>query len=243
MKKKKINGFAKLLIIALSIVIIILILLKIFLPDLFGPRNLGVKITNEAYLSAVEKLNFKTSKENIKGEYDDYIHSYGEVNEINVSLTSEEITSFINEIEKEYFAIKNVQILINADNSITMSFSMNVNKVLKAIDGIPIQYRNKDNLPVSFVIPDNVNIYTRCSGEFKDNKVVNFNILEFEIDSNDVMIYIKQNYGIDILRDEINDQLNYLNELTGSYIESGKFVDGNFIYVGKFPSSYSVEKK
>lgn len=242
-EKKKMNGFVKFLIFIATLVLIIFIGLKVYLPDLFHPKDLGVKANIEAYNRVLTKLNYQVNKISMTLKYGDYNHIYGPSNKINDIFTSEEITSFINVDQPKYANIKNVQIRINEDNSLSLSASVNINEVLKEIEYIPKRYRNKDNLPVGFAIPDIVNVYMKCSGTFSNNKVINFNITEFELMGYDVMIYIKQNYGIDILEAEINDQLDNLFQVMGLYIERGIFKDSNFIFKGNFPSSYTVEKK
>lgn len=245
MQNKIGRSFGKILIIVLILVAIVFGILYIVFPNLFFQRNLGVEVTTKSYASAIEKLNYtlEYSKEEVKEgtTYDDYIHTYGEVQKIDESFTSEEITSFINMDRPDYFAAKNVQVLINDDNSVSVSANVNVNAILQAVDGLPAEYKNKDNLPVNFLIPENANVYVRFTGQIEDNKVTNLNIIELEVVGYDVLHYINGNMSIIV--NELNDQLAYLHELTGSYVDSLSFANNNMLFIGDFPSSLKIEIK
>lgn len=228
----------------LGVVGIILICTAIFLPGLYGPKDLGIKTSAAAYESAVAKLNYQKDTAPSSGTAEDYIYTYGDLKEINTSLTSEELTSFFNYNRPEYYALKNVQIRINPDDTVEFSASVDTSYFLdKVLGGKYSEKEINDAFPLTKVIPGSVNVYARMSGEIADNKSVDFAFSDIEVMGIGLPTDL---YATSSAKTEISSILNnFLAKTTdktkGAYTSIG-IVNGELQISGKLPSSLTREE-
>lgn len=208
-----------------------------FLPGLSKPVDLGVRSTREAYESAMKKLDITKDKSPASGTAEDYTITYGSPQEVDTTLSSEELTSFFNENRPPYYAVQNVQVRVNDDGSIEASATLDTSYVFNQMLGG--QYSKQDAqsaLPMLGLIPDKVNIYFKAAGGVDDNQVTGLSV-----DSVSVM-------GITIPSALIDDNMSFITSALDTYISSecsrvGAYIDsveannGNIDFLGSLPSS------
>jgi len=205
-KPKKHGGLITLLI----IIIVLLagfIAVTLFVPGMVLPVNLGVKSTYEDYQTAMNKLGLTKDTAPDTGTALDYRVSYSGSHEVNEDLTSDELTSYINENRPPYFAVKDVQIRINEDGTIEASGKLDTSYVFEQVlDGDYTMEDAKRALPMLGLIPANVNLYAKFSGA-----VVNNHIEDLDVDSISVM-------GITIPGDMIESNEYFIVDTLDNFI-------------------------
>lgn len=181
-KPKKRRGCIAALLVLLAIVIGIAVLASVVLPGLFKPKKLGIDSTQESYESAMLKLNYTKDTAPLTGKAEDYVYTYGAPTQVSTSLTSEELTSFFNYNRPDYYALKDVQIRINPDNTIEFSAKIDTEYIIKKVLGGDYTEDEINNaIPFIKFIPASVNIYSHFSGEIVDNKALSFEVSDVKV--------------------------------------------------------------
>jgi len=234
-KPKKRGGL-----IALLIIIIVLlagfIAVTFLVPGMVRPVNLGVKSSLEDYQTAMDKVGLTRDETPTAGTIEDYQVVYSGSHAVDEALTSEELTSYVNENRPPYFAVKNVQIRINNDGTVEASGTLNTAYVFEHVLGGEYSMEDAQRaLPMLGLIPDNVNLYVKLSGG-----VVNNHVRGLDIDSVSVMGITIPNDLIDSNEDFIVDTVDGLiarvNAKSGSNIEQLDFDNGKLNVKGTLPS-------
>ncbi|HOP09913.1 MAG TPA: zinc ribbon domain-containing protein [Oscillospiraceae bacterium] len=226
----------------ITLLVIIIVLLAGFIavtflvPGLVMPVNLGVKSSYEAYLSAMDKVGLSRDDTPESGAIEDYQVVYSGSHTVDETLTSEELTSYVNENRPPYFAVKNVQIRINDDGTVEASGTLNTAYVFDHVLGGEYSMEDAQRaLPMLGLIPDNVNLYVKLSGSVVDNSVE-----DLDIESVSVMGITIPNDLIDSNEDFIVDTVDGLiarmNAKSGSNIEQLDFDNGKLNVKGTLPS-------
>lgn len=239
LKKKKGHGCLIAVIIFLVIVALAVAGVLILLPNLFAPKSLGVKSSREAYESAVTKLSFMKDNAPSSGSAEDYEYIYGEAKQVDIALSSEELTSFLNENRPDYYALKDVQVRVNDDDTVELSAKLNAKYLIDtALNGKYSEEEIQRSLPFLKLIPETVNIYAHVAGGIADNKSAGIDIKEVEVMG---LALPTELYDTSEAESEINslvnDFLSETSEKTGGSIDSIRVEDGELKFSGKVPSS------
>lgn len=210
MKGKKRSGCLTSLLVFVGFLGVIALTVYFLVPGLFRPHDLGVKVSNEAYRSSIEKLKLTKDNAPITGAAEDYKYTYGEPQAVDTTLSSEELTSFFNTNRPDYYAFKNVQIRFNPDNTIEAAGTLDVSYVFSDI--LNGKYTREDAqkaLPMLGLLPNQVNIYCKISGGVKDNKINQLSIKNVSV------------MGIPIPDSLVNssDARSFVNDNAGGYLE------------------------
>ena len=243
--KKKGKGCLIALIIFVVIIGVIIGSLFIFLPGLFKPKDLGVKTTKDAYESALSKLKYNKDDAPSTGEADDYTYEYGSTNYVDTALTSEELTSFFNYNRPDYYAIKDLQIRINDDNTIEVAGALNKTYILESIlEGEYTEEEIKEELPMLNLIPGSINFYVNIEGEISDNEATKFDINDVEIMGIGIpdSIYDTSEAQYTLI-DIINESIAKVVQKTGTSYDLIKVEDGELIFQGDMPSFLERNEK
>jgi hypothetical protein len=236
-RHKKKHGCLTAFLITLAVLIVGAAGVYFFLPGMSRPVDLEIRSSRESYESAMKKLLIIKDESPVSGKAEEYSITYGAPQNVDTSLTSEELTSFFNENRPPYYAVKNVQVRINDDGSIEASGTLDTNYVFDIM--LNGRYSKKDAqsaMPMLGLIPDNINIYFKAEGGVEDNQVENL-----QVDSVSVM-------GIPIPMSLINDNMSFITNTldnyissecsrVGAYISSIKTENGEISFEGSLPSS------
>lgn len=242
-KKKKGKGLIKFLIFLLVLGGIVLSLGYIF-PGLLWVKNLGVNYSSSDYNSIMEKLNYIKDTAPTGDNEDDYTYKYGELTEVNVEFTSEELTAFFNENRPSYYALKNVQIKINDDGSIEAVATANVDYFLnEVLDGEYSKEEINSHIPALGILPDNVNLYIKMSGSVTNNKS-NISIDKVSVQGVTIpSVYINSNAAVNTINIAGDSIMSKYNEKTGSSFDSITISNNKINFKGSIPSSLErIEK-
>lgn len=215
----------------------------IFLPGFFGPKNLNAKTSQKAYESALVKLGYVKDEAPSTGKSEDYVYKYGEIKKVNTTLTSEELSSFFNLNRPDYYAIKNVQIRVNTDNTVEISASINTKYFLDKVLGSKYNQEDiKKAVPILGILPGTINIYTKAAGAISNNKASNLNINDVEIMGINIP---KSMYDTSKVQTDISNMINNFitksNEKTGSSYDLIQPQNGGFAFNVSIPSSLTRE--
>ena len=242
--KKKRRGL-KGLIIAIVIIGALALGLSLLLPGLFSPKDLGVSSSEEAYQSLLVKLNYTKDTSPETGVAEDYLVVYGPPVAVNTSLTSEEITSFFNENRPDYYALKDVQVRINDDNTLDFSANLDTNYVFSEILGDSYSREDaKDALPMLGLLPQKVNIYCNAGGSVEDNQIRSFSL-------NDVSIMgigipdslIQSEQASAFIVSTLDGYMQKYAAASGNSFDSLKMENGELQFSGQTPSSVTRSAK
>ena len=226
------------------IVIALTITLGFVFPGLIWQKDLGVRYTRADYESALTKLKY--IKDGIPEglSADEYIYNYGPVVDVNIKLTSAEITAFINTDRPSYYAVKNVQVRINDDGTIDASGALNTDYVLnKFLGGRYSKTEIAKEMPALGLLPASVNVAANFSGSVINNSSSgSLNSLEVQgipIPST----YINSSEAVNVLTNAINDAIEVGNTKSGSNINRIAVDSGELNIDGSFASSLTRTKK
>lgn len=242
-KKPKKRGCLIALLIFLVIVAALITCVAIFLPGFFRPKDLGIKTSKEAYESALAKLNYQKDAAPTSGTGDDYTYTYGDLKEVDTTLNSEELTSFFNYNRPKYYALKDVQIRINPDNTMEFSGAIDTEYFLSNVLGGEYSVEDiEKNFPLIKAIPGSVNVYAQLSGEIVDNKSTGFAFSDIEVMGVGLPsdIYETEN-AKDEIKNLIDGFLESTTEKTGGSYESIKIEDGELKINANLPSMLKRE--
>lgn len=241
---KKEYKYIKVLAITLSILVVVVIALGFMFPGLVWTKSLGVHYTQTDYNSIMNKLNYSKDAAPTGDSKDLYNYVYGEPTNIDIELTSEEITAFFNENRPSYYPIKNFQIRINMDGSIEIACSANVNFFLNdVLGGKYTREQIQNEIPALGLLPDNVNVYINFTGSIANN-ISNIYINSATVQGVDIPSkYINSNEAITNITKGVNDFITKVNTETGSNFESMTVGNGLIKFKGSVPSSLERIKK
>jgi hypothetical protein len=240
---KKKHGLLKKLAIVLVIIALIILALGFLLPGLLWPKDLGVRYTNQDYASAMQKLEYIKDNVPTGNSEKEYKYIYGPTTDIDIRLTSAEITAFINTDRPSYYAVKNVQIRVNADNTIDASGTVNVDYVLNEILGGKYS-RNEiaKEIPALGILPSNVNLYVNFTGSIVNNtsngKLNSVSVQGISIPTE----YVQSQEAISTVTSGIDKFVSDRTSVSKSNVEKIGAENGNLIIKGSFPSSLTRTK-
>jgi len=223
-------------IIGLVIVITAVLLTANFaLPGLITPRDLGVKYSSSDHDSAVAKLS--TVKELLTNLSTISEYNYGTAKNIDISLNSAEITAFINTGNTVKYAVNNYQVLVNPDGTIETSGSVNVDFFLREILNNKVSREQiVKEVPALAVLPSNVNLYMKFSGEIISNKssaaIKDVAVQGITIPAK----YINTDEAVSTFTNGIDSFLARNNPISGTSIDSLTTKDGLVNLKAKIPS-------
>lgn len=170
-----------------------------------SPQDLNQKFSEVAYASAHQKIS--TSVESLPSDTPlNQSLRYSGQKDIKVSLTSEEITSYL-QSEKWVFApISQVQVRINPDGTAEASGILNLNNVLPFIS-LTTSVEQVQKAIDKFHISGNPTFYLKGSVTVTDNRA-DFNIQSLQI----ARIPVPANY--------ISENLNAINDFASDRMNS-----------------------
>lgn len=234
-KKKK--GLIKFITFLVMVGVIVLSLGFVF-PGLLWTKSLGIKYTKEDYQSVMNKLNYVKDAAPTGSSKDEYDYIYGETTDINVEFTSEELTAFFNEGRPDYYAVKNVQIRVNADGTIEAVGSANVDYFLNEILGGKYSREEiKNEIPALGLLPKNVNLYLNVSGSVINNKSsINMNSVSVQgvpIPST----YVKSGEAVGTVTEGLDNVIAKGKTNSGLDVEKIVVENGKIVFKGKVPTS------
>lgn len=206
-KAKKKHGCLIALLIMLGLIGVGVLCIAIFLPGFFRPKSLGIKVSKEAYDSAINKL-YKDTTPLEKGASDSQSDrdTYKEPVEVEASLTSEEVSALVNYNKEKYYAYDKVQIKVNPDDTIEFSGSVDTDYFLdEFLGGEYSKEEIIESFPIIKAIPDSVNVYLKMSGGIEDNKTVDFALNDIEILGIDIPSSLYEELSA---QEEISDMLD-----------------------------------
>lgn len=242
-KPKKRHRFIKFLISFVIIIAIAVLSLNHFVPGLLTTKDLGVKYSNEDYESAVSKLSTIRELLPSLSTQNDTTYNYGETKDIDIRLTSAEITAFLNTDKSTEFAAKNCQVSINNDNTIEASGAINVDYFLSEIlNGKISREQIVKEIPALGILPSYVNLYIDFSGSIIDNQSsasINSVAVQGITIPNE---FVNSKEATDVFTTGINTFLSKNNEITGSSIDTLIAENNEVVLKGKFPSSVSINQ-
>jgi hypothetical protein len=127
-------------------------------------------------------MNYAKDTAPAAGSEGNYTYQYGPTQPVNINLTSEEMTSFLNYNRPPYYAIKNVQVRVNADDTIEMSGTINTNYLLDTVvGGVYSRSQVTSAFPPTAIFPGNLNMYYKASGQIESQKAVELSLKSVEI--------------------------------------------------------------
>lgn len=235
--KKKRNWFKGLLIFILVVIIIVIILGFLF-PGLLWVKDLGVRYSKADYDNIMNKLNYIKDATPIGDDANQYQYIYGDVKDVDIEFTSEEITAFFNEGRPSYYAIKNVQIKLNDDGSVEAVGSANVDYFLTNIlSGKYSKAEIEKQMPALGILPSNVNLYLKFSGSVNNN-ISNINIASVSVQGIPIPSNILDtNEATSTVTDGLNNLIKDYNNKSGSSFDKIAVENKKVIFKGKIPTS------
>lgn len=229
------------LLIFLVIVSVIVLSLGVAFPGLLWSRNLGVKYSQADYESVMNKLNYTKDETLSTGETGQYEYVYSEVSNIDVELTSGELTAFFNEGRPSNFPLKNVQIKINDDNTIEATVTTNVDYALKEFLGNRYTREQiKQEIAGLDILPENVNLYLKFNG-FIINNLSNINLILATVQGIYVPDeYVKSSEVKDAIAEGLNQIMNKFNNESGASFDSVTIEGSRVLFKGKLPATLII---
>lgn len=203
------------------------------------PKDLGISYTQEDFNSAMDKTGIEllALPEGSTGE--NAWKTEGS-KDINISLTSEEITAMVNERPFKYWPVKDVQIRLNDDGTSEVSgVGIRDNIVgFAEIIGVSEEVTSK----VVKLVPPSSSFYLKADASMKDNAVAKLDIQSFKIGhiSIPVNTLLSKNDLIDkAYADAITDELEKYEGKKSILVEWINSVFGNI--EGFYAKSATVE--
>ncbi|MFA6309343.1 MAG: hypothetical protein WC677_06345 [Clostridia bacterium] len=232
------NGCLTAIIVFLAVVIAAAVSIYIFLPGMFRPYDLGVKTSEQAYNSAINKLNFTKDTAPKTGVPKDYKIKYGKPHKVNIALSNEEVTSFINFNRPDYYALKNFQFRVNPDNTVESTGTLNTSYVFSKI--LKGKYNNDDAskiFPMIKILP-NVNFYFKFAGGVKNNKISNLEVQKVGIMGISIPTnLVNSDNAISFIKENLDSYINSTNKESGSSYGLVQAANEKLQFKGTIPSS------
>jgi hypothetical protein len=236
---KKKRGCLTALIIAVILLGAAVAAVYFLLPGMLRPYDLGIKSTEEAYESTLHKLQLSKDDAPASGNADDYTIVYGGAQSIQTELDSEELTSFFNENRPDYYALQDVQIRINEDDTVEVSANIDTNYIFSEVLGGAYSRKDaEDALPMLGLLPDKINVYFDFTGGVRNNVISDLDIAKISV----LGIPLPESlYDSASAQSFIENTLNaYIAEVRaehGSSYDLLDFQDGALVFEGSNPSS------
>lgn len=239
--RKKRSGCLTALLVFIIVIAGIALAAYFLLPGVFKPNDLGIKTSDQAYESAVQKLGYTKDKAPSIGAAQDYKYTYGSPKAADISLTSEEITSFLNVNRPPYYAIKNVQVRINPDNTVEAAASLDVPYVFNYIlDGKYNKDDAKKALPMLGLLPDKINVYSKFSGGVRNNRIEKMSIDKVSIMGIPIPGTLVNTTGAtSFVKSSIDNYIGKETSKQNSRYDLLEVNNGNLVFKGQIPSSIS----
>lgn len=244
MKRKKGKGCLIALGVLIIIIATIVLCLIFFFKGFFEPKDLGIKSSKSAYESAMSKLGYTKDDAPTGSDPDDYNYIYGPLHDVDAALTSEELTSFFNYNRPEYYALDDVQIRINSDDTMEMSCSLDLKYFIdEVLGGKYTQEEIEEKMPMLGILPHKVNLYCKISGEINNNTAEDFDVSDIEVQGFGIpkTIYTGDEATKNI-EDIVTSALSRVTAKNGSSFDSVKIDDGKLMIDALMPSSLVREE-
>lgn len=206
--------------------------MAIFLPGFFGPKFLDVEISQKAYESAVAKLENVSGAAPAAGKAGD-AGGREPLKAINTSLTSEELTSYINYGSPDSYGMKQMQIRINKDDTLEISGAVDTDYLLEdVLEGGYDREDIKKAMPMLGLLPKSVNIYSRIGFEITNGQTSNLTVNDIQVMGVGVPedIYEEAKTGIGYI---LGDFIKELEQKTGADYNSVRIRDGRLVIKGE----------
>lgn len=204
---------------------------------LFKPLDIGVRYTDQDYISAIEKTGIEVtiqdqSEQNSRW-YDnkDYKFSYSDFQQKAFELTPEEATALLNNIAPGFFWLDNVQVNVRQDDTFEGSSTVNLKKIK---DAVP-----KSSEEVVIPLPDQTNIYISGIISIKNNKI---NVVPKEIKIG-CFQFPKQYLTYDNIRFAEKYLSEIIESVPGLKINTLEHKEGKIFFDGVIPQQIKIEKK
>ncbi|MHB1483670.1 MAG: zinc ribbon domain-containing protein [Saccharofermentanales bacterium] len=238
-KKKKKHGCLTFMLGFLAAIVLLGMAVYIFVPGLLRPYNYGVKVSKEAYESALTKLKYTKDVSPATGTLGSFKNVYGPTNSIDTALTSEEITSFLSYNRPPYYALSNTQVRINKDNTIDIATRIDVDYVFDHVLGGKYTMEQAiQQVPMLRFLPDKVNMAVNVEGKVVDN---NFEDLDLnKVSLNGIPLppsLFESTDTVDFVEKTLSDYMKLANEGSKADYNLIQVMDGNLVILAEFPSS------
>lgn len=236
--KKKKKGWLKFLITILVLGLVVVALGFIF-PGLIWTKSLGVSYTKADYDSIMAKLEYIKDSAPTTGTAEDYKYVYGELVNVNVSFTSEELTAFLNYNRPDYFAVKNVQIKLNNDGSMEASGNLNVDYVLNEfLSGEYSRANIQEEIPALGLLPKTVNVYIKASGSVYNNSAISPSVQSLSVQGISIPSkYYASSEAVSEITSGVNNLINSYNKKSTAVFENISVENSKLNFKGQVPSS------
>lgn len=203
---------------------------------LLGPKDLGVRYTQEDYERISEAIGGeRVYPEDMREDDDifqDYILNYSLPKAYNLEITAEEMGAIIEEILPPAFPIKDLQMIIHDDDTVEVSCRANIEVLVNQFFSDVV-----DQIPIP--LPDKANIYIKGRLE-TINGVSVVDIQDAKIGSISVPDkYLTKESQITIARYADRFQ----TAAPGVVIRSLRFDNNKIHFDGDFPDSYYIQTK
>lgn len=236
-KSKKKHKFLKVLFIIVVVIGIIVLALGFIFPGLLWNRDLGVDYSKADYDSILEKLSY-IKDDAPSGDLSDYTYKYGEVKDVDVALTSSELTAFFNYNRPSSYPLKNVQVRVNSDGTIDAVGVANVDYFLNEF--LASKYSKEEiesKIPLLGILPNNVNLSLKFSGMVTNNNS-SIDLIDVRVQGISVpSSYINSSEAISAITTGADKVMDKFSEKTGSSFTSISAIDSAIKFIGKVPSS------
>ncbi|MFO7636607.1 MAG: zinc ribbon domain-containing protein [Clostridia bacterium] len=245
--KKKKTG----LIVGLSLLAVIVLLLVWFVGKFtfLGPRDLGVRYTEEDFQSAMEKTGVEITfdgmspdemeeyrqqvrKEGTKSSIHDYTYEFSDYQRKTFELTPSEATALLNEIAPELWWFDNLQVKVMPDGSMAGSSTADIKRLKEDL------YPDvADRIPIP--LPDKVNIYSKGDVSIQNNRLSG--------DPEDFLIGMVPLPERFMTPDAVSTMETYFERLytvvPNMEIHALESRNGNFYFDGTIPQKVNVSRK
>lgn len=243
-KPKKKKKLLKFLVIFVTIILAIVMSLGFMFPGLLWAKDLGIRYTTADYESAIKKLAYVKDAVPTGKSQDKYTYVYGAVTGVDIKLTSEEITAFINTDRPSYYAVKNVQVRLNDDGTVDVSGKVDTDYVLNEfIGGKYSKEEIAKNMPALGILPKFVNVSMNLKASISNNSS-DGNINSASVQGTPIPDkYTKSSEAQTVAIESINNFIKTRNSLTGSSVDELYNINKELILKGKFPTSLTRTKR
>lgn len=171
---------------AIAVIVIVAVAafagIYLLMPGLLKPYDLGVKSSAASYERATEKLKMSKDTVSAQAKPGAYSIAYGEPHKVDTALSSEEVTSFLNENRPSYYALKNVQIRINDDDTVDASATVDTSYIFQEV--FSDRYTKEDAkkaLPMLGLLPGKIRVQCTIDGAIRDNQIERLNLSDVSV--------------------------------------------------------------
>lgn len=240
-KVKKRSGCLTSFLVFVGIIAVIAMAAYFLMPGLLRPYDLDVKASTKAYESAIGKLKLIKDEAPAKGTADDYKITYGAPQEVEISLSSEELTSFLTVNRPEYYALENVQIRINVDDTIEAAATVDTSYIFNEVLGGKYSKEDANKaFPMLGLLPAKVNVYCKFSGGIENNKLEDFSMDKISVMGISIPADLAGSQETNkFIKDSFDSYLAKITEKSGASCDLLQVADGKLDFAGQVPSTIS----